>query len=159
MSRKICRDLEDQFTRACCMIRQSIATFDAKQWLNGLSDTIIPAKICYHLIESLDFYSCGKVGKEFPWGSKFGGYWTELGRESLPNQADMTAYLAEVEGRIQHILAQLDDEALAEPFTLYDWSGQTIAGHYTYALRHIMHHHGALTALQEYHGITDEVWC
>ena len=70
----------------------------------------------------------------------------------------MLEYLDEVKGAIEEAFASLDDEKLSTPFELYAWSGSTLLGHYVYALRHTMHHQGALTVLATHHGHERESW-
>ena len=41
---------------------------------------------------------------------------------------------------------------------LHDGSAATLLGHYVYALRHTMHHHGELATLATYHGLPGGSW-
>ena len=48
--------------------------------------------------------------------------------------------------------AGLDDSALTEPFDAEARFAPTRLGHYTYALRHTMHHHGSLVTVAIHNG-------
>jgi hypothetical protein len=67
-------------------------------------------------------------------------------------------YLDEIEARIVKHLATLDDADLATPYDEKREHAQTRLGHYVYALRHTMHHHGALTLLSIHHGNVGGSW-
>jgi hypothetical protein len=71
---------------------------------------------------------------------------------------ELLVYLDEITARIEERFKALEDTQLDAPFELYDWSGKTLLGHYVYALRHTMHHQGALTVLSKHHGHESESW-
>jgi hypothetical protein len=87
MSRIMTDDLLDQFKRAISMIRFTVEEFDDEQWLSGISWFQTPARVAYHLVETLDFYFSGKRdGQEFTYGHRFGGPWWEMEDAQLPGQ-------------------------------------------------------------------------
>ena len=148
MSRIMTDDLLDQFQKAISMVRFTAEEFDDAQWLSGIS-----------WFETLDFYFSGKRdGQEFTYGHRFGGTWWEMEDEQLPGQEALLEYLDEVQARIDETFASTDDAELSAPFDLYEWSGKTLAGHYAYALRHTMHHQGALSVLATHHGHEGQNW-
>ena len=153
MSRIMTDDLLDQFQKAISMVRFTAEEFDDAQWLSGISWFQTPARVGHHLVETLDFYFSGKRdGQEFTYGHRFGGTWWEMEDEQL------LEYLDEVQARIDETFASTDDAELSAPFDLYEWSGKTLAGHYAYALRHTMHHQGALSVLATHHGHEGQNW-
>ena len=159
MSRIVTDDLVDQFQKAISMVRFTVEEFDGEQWLSGISWFQTPARVGYHLVESLDFYFSGKRDdQEFAYGYRFDGPWWEMKEEQLPKKGALLEYLDEVKERIEETFTSLDDTKLSAPFELYDWSGKTLLGHYVYALRHTMHHQGALTVLSTHHGHERESW-
>ncbi len=159
MGKVLTRDLLNQYERAIAMVRFTIEEFDDEQWLSGISWFQTPARLGYHVIEALDFYFSGKRdGTEFQYGHRFGGPWWELKDEELPGQDAVLEYLSEMETKIAETFESLADEDLLAPFTLYDWSGKTVMGHHVYALRHTMHHQGALTVLATHHGHENKNW-
>jgi uncharacterized damage-inducible protein DinB len=159
MNRTVTDDLLEQFQRTISMVRFTIEEFDDEQWLSGISWFQTPARVGYHLVESLDFYFSGKAdGEEFTYGYRFDDPWWEMKDEQLPKREALLEYLDEVKERIEEAFSSLDDGNLSTPFELYDWSGKTLLGHYVYALRHTMHHQGALTVLATHHGHEGESW-
>ena len=87
MNRTMTVDLLDQFQKAISMVRFTIEEFDEEQWLSGISWFQTPARVGYHLVESLDFYFSGKRdGEEFAYGHRLGGPWWQMQAEQLPRQ-------------------------------------------------------------------------
>ncbi len=160
MSRIITEDLLDQFQKAISMVKFTIEEFDEEEWMSGISWFQTPARIGWHIVETLDFYFSGKKNaQEFKYGYRFGDLppW-ELKDEQMPKKGEVLEYLEDVKGKIQETFMSLADEDLSTPFKLYDWSGKTRLGHYVYAIRHTMEHHGALTVLATHFGHTSESW-
>ncbi len=162
MSNPLTQDLHDQFQRTAAMIRGLITEFDDSQWRAGISNFLIPAKLSFHLIESLEFYFTQPEGGEenyrFPFGRRFGQPWWKTPDQELPSQENLLAYLEEIETLIAETFAEMDDEALHAPFEYLDFSGKTWTGHLAYALRHTMHHQGQLSALSIHHGHEGGDW-
>lgn len=86
-----------------------------------------------------------------------GGWW-ELPADKIPTLADLLAYLGEIEGRIAAHFSQLQDEDLVSPFDQAQEHGANRLEHYVYALRHTMHHHGALSQLLLSYGNPPGSW-
>ena len=68
----------------------------------------------------------------------------------------LLAYAHEVEERIAAQFAALEDADLARSYP--GRSAATHLGHYVYALRHTMHHHGSLATLAVHHGLAGGSW-
>ena len=159
MNTTVTLDLLDQWHRTLAMVRSTIELFDDAQWRAGLNWFHTPARVAYHLVESLDVYFVvARDGRELVRGARFGGTWSELSDEDLPAQDEILAYLDEIQARMEAEFAALDDERLAAPFDVYPWSGSTRLGHYVYAQRHTMHHQGGLAVLAAHHGHGEDNW-
>jgi uncharacterized damage-inducible protein DinB len=158
MSTVLTEDLRDQFLRAISMLRDTIGKFNADQWTSGISWFQAPAKIAYHVIECLDAYFREDPDAEYTWGHRFGAPFWELADDAQPGQEALLKYLEELKMRIERELASLNDQDLAEPHNTEKRHAETRLGHYVYALRHTMHHHGALTLLSVYHGNEGGSW-
>ena len=89
-----------------------------------------------------------------PWG--WGGWWKHP--DSKPSPAELLAYLREVTARVEAHMAALTDADVAEPFDTERENGATRLGHYIYALRHTMLHHGALSLLALQAGYPEGHW-
>lgn len=157
MGMEAINDLVDQYQRALKMLYAEIERFDDEQWVTGISFFQVPVKQAMHIVDCLDYYFCGKTGDQYQWGYRFGGGWWELSDDQLPDQATLLEYTREIEERIISELTSLNDEDLSNPFEI-DGSGKTLLGHYVYALRHTMHHHGQLTVLLVHHDREGGSW-
>jgi hypothetical protein len=139
-------------------LRATIAKFDPQHWTRGISSFQIPAKVAYHTIECLDAYFREDPDAEFQFGHRFGAPFWELADEEQPSQEALIEYLDELKTRIERELGALSDDQLAAPHDAEKRHAETRLGHYVYALRHTMHHHGALTLLSIYHGNQGGSW-
>ncbi len=140
------------------LVREAITGFDDAQWRRGELPLQVPWKLAYHVVECLDYYFREDVAGDFRWGYRFGGGWWSLGPEEIPQQAELLAYLDEVEERIADHLSALADDRLVEPFDPQKEHGHTRLGHYLYGLRHTMHHHGEMSLLSLQFGNAEGSW-
>jgi hypothetical protein len=140
------------------MLRSTIAKFDAQQWPRGLSAFQSPAKVAYHTVECLDAYFRDDPDADYARGHRFGAPFWELADEEQPSQEALIEYLDELKTRIECELSSLTDAQLGEPHDAEKRHAETRLGHYVYALRHTMHHHGALTLLSVHHGNQGGSW-
>jgi uncharacterized damage-inducible protein DinB len=158
MSTVLTEDLLDQYRRAISMLRATIGKFSVEQWTSGISWFQSPAKVAYHIIECLDAYFRQDPDAEHTWGYRFGAPFWELADDEQPSREDLLSYLQDLEDRIVRELSSLTDAGLTAPHDREKRHTETRLGHYVYALRHTMHHHGALTLLSIYHGNAGGSW-
>jgi uncharacterized damage-inducible protein DinB len=151
-------DLLDQYQRAIAMLCATIRKFDRPQWTKGLSAFQAPAKVAYHTVECLDAYFREDPNAEYRWGHRFGAPFWKLADEEQPSQESLIDYLGELEARIERELSSLTDDQLTAPHDEERRHAETRLGHYIYALRHTMHHHGALTLLSVHFGNQGGSW-
>jgi uncharacterized damage-inducible protein DinB len=151
-------DLLDQTRRAIGMLRFTIAEFEEDEWLSGVSWFYTPARVAMHTALALEGYFFNRADGTYSPTLALDDAWWKLRDDQLPSQVELLAYLADVEGRIVELLSAQTDDGLSQPYNLADYSGKTVAGHYAYALRHTMHHQGALTVLATRHGHEGECW-
>jgi len=158
LSTVLTEDLLDQYQRAIAMLRATIRKFDRPQWTKCLSAFQAPAKVAYHTIECLDAYFREDPNAEYRWGHRFGAPFWKLPDEEQPSQEALIDYLDELEARIECELSSLTDDQLTAPHDEERRHAETRLGHYIYALRHTMHHHGALTLLSIHFGNQGGSW-
>lgn len=158
MSNPLCLSLLHNFENAITLVEETILQFDEEQWVKGQSFFQVPCKIAYHIADTLDYYFRQDRQGAYPWGHRFGGGWWQLKDAEQPTAEDMLLYLAEIRQRIQEHLGALADDDLARPFDPAHEHGETSLGHYVYALRHTMHHHGALSLLSLRYGNPEGRW-
>ena len=159
MAEKLCQSLYVNFENACKLIEDTILQFSPDQWLQGDDSFQVPAKISYHILDALDYYFRTHPNEKYTWGHRFGGGWWKLAEEELPTPQDLITYLRELEERIQRtFFHDLTDADLAKPFDDAWEHGETRLGHFAYALRHTMHHHGALSLLSLQFSNPEGIW-
>ena len=151
MNKVMTGDLLDQYRRTISMVRSTIGKFSEEQWVSGISRFQVPARVAYHIVECLDAYFWEDPDGEFRPGYRFGGTCWELADEEQPSQEAILEYLEDMEKRIVQELTSLNDDDLLPRRDEEKRHTETSLGHYVYALRHTMHHHGALTLLSIYH--------
>jgi uncharacterized damage-inducible protein DinB len=158
MSKIAVNDLKGQFQHALDIFYEEVGRFTPEEWITGFEFFQVPARQAYHLLECLEFYFLDPPPENHPWGAPFEGGWWELEGEQLPDQEAILAYARKIEAVIMQTLTTLEDEDLLEPLTARRCWGSTLAGHYTYALRHTAHHQGQLAAQASYHGHAGGSW-
>lgn len=157
MENPICRELQENYARAFRVLEGTIDKFSSEQWSQGISSFQVPSKVAYHIVDCLDFYFWDG-DREYTWGHRFDGGWWEKPDPEQPTQDELLAYLHEIKARaLQYFEASRDQDMLAAD-PEHCPHGETRLGHYIYALRHTMHHHGALTLLTIQHGISGGCW-
>jgi hypothetical protein len=158
LSKVLVEDLLDQCQRAITMLGATIRKFDQQQWTQGISAFQAPAKVAYHTLECLDAYFREDPDVEYAWGHRFGAPFWKLADKEQPSQEALIQYLEELEARIERELGSLTDDQLTAPHDTQRRHAETRLGHYIYALRHTMHHHGALTLLSVHHSNHGGSW-
>lgn len=164
MSRVLVDDLMRQYRHSFRILYEEMARFTPEQWQKGLSFFMTPVNLAMHITDCLDFYFRPDLTQPYVWGHRFGGGWWELKAEQRPTQAALVDYTRALEARILATLDALDDAALAQPYPakpslpISDEGYTTWLGHYVYAVRHTLHHHGELAALATSHGHEGGAW-
>ncbi len=151
-------DLLDQIKKAIAMLRFTIEEFGEDEWTSGISWFYTPARLALHTALALEGYFFDRADGQFAPAIELEARWWELSDDQLPKQAALLEYLADIERRIEQEFTALADDDLSALFDLVDYSGKVLLGHYAYALRHTMHHQGALTVLATHHGHEGECW-
>lgn len=154
----LCDSLLDNYQNAMKLVAETISQFDQEQWNKGIPFFQVPSKIAYHTVDCLDFYFREGPGEPYTWGHRFGGGWWELPDDQQPTPEALLAYLKDIKERIIQHFASLTERDLVSPFDPEKRHGETRLGHYIYALRHTMHHHGALSFLSLEHGNEEDSW-
>ena len=150
----LCSAISDQFEKTINITRKLIRSFSVEQWTLGISDFEVPSKVAHHLVDCLDFYFREDREGKYDWGYKLGGRWNELSIEEQPSQEAVLGYLEAMAARIESYFSHISDSDLSTEYN----ERITVLGHCIYAIRHTMHHQGALTALAVYHNCDPDVW-
>ena len=158
MAHVLCDSLLDNCRNAIAQVVEVTQQFDREEWLKGIDFFQVPAKIAFHIVDALDYYFRENPDEEYKWGHRFGGGWWELADEGQPSQEAVLEYLREIEERIERHFVLLDDASLVTPYDKKKDHGETRLGHYIYALRLTMHHHGAFSLLALHYGHPEGTW-
>ena len=156
MANPLCESLWENYRAALAMLAQTIGQFDDAGWrqrfdVPGAGDGYqTPLRVAQHTVDCLDYYFRTDTATPYPWGHRFGG--------SAPSPEQMAGYLDEIQARIEAHFAGLSDAGLAAPYDAAAEHGRTRLGHYVYALRHTMHHHGVLSLLALQAGYPESGW-
>lgn len=157
MSQTVVKALQSNFRSTFGLMRETIANFDDETWRKEYTWFLVPVRVAYHTIESVDYYF-RDLQQPFTWGYRFGRPYWEMPNNEQPAQAELLAYLDELEARLTACFDEMQDEELGE---IYDPNAEipdTKIWHYTYALRHTTHHQGSLAALADILGVQSADW-
>ncbi|MFC2173181.1 DinB family protein [Acidobacteriota bacterium] len=135
--------VEEQFACAWNMLREAVVSFPGNQWQNGEINYFFPARLAYHVIETVDYY-CRDVLEGFQWGHRFGVDWESADPDRLPAQAPVLEYLDETQQCVSAWLHRLGDQGLVSPDEVFHQEGYTHLDRALYVLRHIHQHLGEL---------------
>jgi hypothetical protein len=152
----IADSLKEQFDRGWRMVGATVWETPEDVWRTGGRDYLCPARLAYHIAETVEFYLSEQ--DEFPFGRRFGGDWEQLPPERLPSREQAAAYLAEVRRQATDWLVRHDDAALLGPNERHRWCGPTLLDLALYVLRHTLHHHGEMNALSVLAGTDTDNW-
>ena len=155
-SRILTDDIRNQYDITIGMLEDVIKSFPAEAWRRGEDDQQ-PAAIALHAVQALEFFFSDADNAE-KWDYPFGKPAWEIDGGGLPTRDQLLTHMQGVKGGIKRFFAMTSDADLATPFTRYDWSGTTVGGHFVYALRHTMLHHGQLTMLRHQAGVKADTW-
>ena len=156
MSHLLRDGIVDNFRKALALVSETIGHFDDEQWGQEISPLQVPWRIAYHTIDALDYYF--RDEEERRSGHRYGSGWAELPDDERPSQEDLLLYLSDVHEKILRHFASIDDENLGKTYRERNGYKVTWLAHYVYALRHTMHHHGALSLLSLYLGNEEGSW-
>lgn len=111
MSQRIVTEIHNNFKNTIGLIRDTITNFDDERWRKEYTWFQVPVRVARHTIECLDFYFKEK-GAPFSWDTRFGRPCWETPNAEQPTQAEVLAYLGEMEVRIAAHFAGVQDEKL-----------------------------------------------
>ena len=148
--------LTDQYERGWRMVEATVAAIPDARWREAGRDYLNPARLAYHLVETVEFYFSDS--DDFPFGQRFGGDWPKLAPAELPSRDDVRDYLREVREKSTRWIRRHDDVSILGPNRRHPWCGETLLGLALYVLRHTLHHHGEMNALAVLDGSDTDNW-
>jgi len=150
------RGISNQYQRTLRMFREAVNAYPADEWRRvGENDYPRPVSIAYHTLETIDYYTSGKIADDFPWGYRFGVEWEDERSELQPSKDQLSTYLDEIEAQLENWLKQMDMSASEET---YKWTGETKLEHSIYVLRHTHQHTAELSLDLNQRGYKSPGW-
>ena len=157
MTQIVVREILNNFKNTIGLLRDTVVNFDDERWRKEYTWFQVPVRVARHAIECLDFYFKEK-GAPFSWNTRFGRPYWETPNDEQPSQAELLAYLDDLEARITTHLAGVQDEELGDIYDAAEEHPRSKIAHYLYALRHTVHHHGSLVTLAAIQGVKPGDW-
>ena len=149
--------LADQFEHMWMMLRETIGNCTDEEWKRDAGHWfLIPSRLAYHIIETVDFYS-RESPEGMPFAERFGVDWETREVEKLPDRESLLDYLEEIRGSLKGKLRSRPDETIlaGHPFP---WTGATVLERMIYTLRHSMFHLGQIQAELRLRGLKGAEW-
>jgi hypothetical protein len=133
-----------QYDHAWKMFYLMVKDFDKDSWLTTGCSYIVPARIAYHIIGGVNYYSENEApvtllsGKENSWN------WEKAQAEDLPTQADILELIRVFKPRTE---AWIKGSTLEDKNTKFEWTGSDRLSVALFLLRHMEYHIGELNLL------------
>ena len=148
--------LASQIDATVEMLQDTIGKFNHRSWKIGFGTMQHPWKLAYHIVECLDHYFSPGIDSKRP--RRFSKSVWEMTDQEVPSIEDVQNYLHEVKAKIEQRV-QIDDQRdLSEQYDSTREQGFNVLEQYVYAIRHTMHHHGALASLALRAGVEKIMW-
>ena len=139
------KSLVEAFKRNWDMYQDAVKNIPDEHWRTGDIEYLIPARLVYHVLECVDFYS-NPTSKGYVWGHRFNIDWARVSPEQLPTKEQTKAYLAEMMEKLEGWLQKSSDAELLSEEKAFPWTGKTTIGRAIYLLVHCRQHIGEINA-------------
>ncbi len=133
-----------QYAHTWRVFERLVQDFDADAWLQTGRGAITPARLAFHILQSVKYYLEDSSTITFTSGKSFDGHWATVEKDSLPSQSDILACILEMQARTKKWLLAMDFGAENSSF---EWAGETKLGVVIFLLRHSLYHIGELASL------------
>jgi hypothetical protein len=134
-----------------------VSGFDSDAWLHTGRGAITPARLALHISQSAIGYMQDATPVGFDSGRPFECVWNTAPETDLPAQADLLAFVVELQMRTQKWLTESD---FMEKNEAFPWAGETKMGVVLFSLRHTLYHLGELSSLlnESKSGKTEDIY-
>jgi len=151
------KSLVDAFKRNWDIYQDAVNNIPDEHWRTGDIEYLIPARLIYHVLECVDFYS-NQTPKGFVWGHRFNIDWESVSPEQLPTKEQTKTYLTEMIEKMDGWLQRLSDTELLSEEKAFPWTGKTKLGRAIYLLVHCRQHIGEINAELRRRGLPRIKW-
>jgi hypothetical protein len=149
--------LVEAFKRNWDMYYEVLDKISDEHWRTGDIEYLIPARIVYHVLECVDFYT-NPTPKGFVWGHRFNIDWERMSPEQMPAKAQIKKYFQEMTQKANSWLKELSDSVLLSEEKAFHWTGKAKLGRAIYLLVHCRQHIGEINAELRRRGLPRIEW-
>ena len=149
--------LVEAFKRNWDMYHEVVNKIPDEHWRTGDIEYLIPARIVYHVLECVDFYT-NPTPEGFVWGHRFNIDWEKMSPEQMPTKAQTKKYLREMIEKTNSWFKELSDSDLLSEEKAFDWTGKAKLGRAIYLLVHSRQHIGEINAELRRRGLPRIEW-
>jgi hypothetical protein len=136
--------LVSQYNHAWKMFYRMVTDFDKDSWVSTGCSYIVPARIAYHIIGGVDYYTENKAKVNLPSGKENSWNWEGAPVGDLPTQEDILELIHIYKSRTDAWIAGGDFGAENKKFA---WTGTNEMSVVVFLLRHMEYHIGELNLL------------
>jgi len=137
-------ELIQQYAHTWRTFEAIVNDFSPDAWLHTGRGLITPARLSFHMLQSMRYYIEDDTFSRFISGLSFDLNWETAEENTLPSQADITAAAHDFRNLTEEWLREMDMGAVN---TTFDWCGKTKLGVVLFTLRHFVYHMGELSSL------------
>jgi uncharacterized damage-inducible protein DinB len=137
-------ELVHQFAHVWRTFTAIVNDFDLPAWQNTGRGVITPARLSFHMLQSIRYYIEDSTITEFESGLSFNQNWETAENKTLPSQKDITACAGEFKQLTEEWLRAMD---LSADNITFPWAGATKLGLVLFTMRHFTYHMGELSML------------
>jgi|TARA_Y100000031_G_C7906840_1_gene242028 hypothetical protein len=146
-----------QFEDVWDMFQEAIEAFPDERWRKGDVTYLTPARIAYHIIETIDYYGRQNIDT-FVWGHRAGINWETAEQGDLPSRNETLAYFDDVREANGIWLCVLGTEGLLAEDVVFHDEGMTHLDRVLYMMRHTHQHLGELCAELRRNELSRPTW-
>lgn len=143
-----------QFARAWGMLREAIDNCPEDQWRVAHRESLIPARLALHVVESVDFHT-GESPEAFD--RHTGANWETSPVGDLSTRSQLVDDLDKTRAETESRLRKLGDDGLTGPDASHGYFPSAL-DHALYTMRHLQHHIGELNAELKRRGLPPGKW-
>jgi len=133
-----------QYAHTWRVFERLVKDFDSGAWLHTGRGAITPARLSFHILQSVKYYLEDASTIILPSGKSFENNWVSVVEEDLPTQDDIVASIYEMQAKSEKWLSEIDYNAENCSFK---WAGETKLGVVIFLLCHTLYHLGELSSL------------
>lgn len=137
-------ELIHQYAHTWRTFQAIVSDFSSDGWLHTGRGVITPARLSFHMLQSMRYYIEDKTFTHFDSGLSFDLNWETAEEKDIPSQQDIIAAAKSFEALTETWLGDMD---LVKHNATFDWAGETLLGLALFTLRHFVYHMGELSSL------------